>query len=158
MRVMKPLFKLSLLFLLFSTACSHPLADPAEHSQRGPGTILSTTQPKQSEPSYLKKIDSNLQNLVADYLSGKDATQAAKAYGLTINAKNEVLVDIYINGSVTPASNQLMKMGMTVQATNEAFHVVEGFLPIELVIPTAKLDTVKALLPVVGYGTNPINP
>jgi hypothetical protein len=150
--------KVSLLILLLLTACDRSQAVRHDYTRGGLEEILSTTQPKQTNFAYINKIDSNLQNLVADFLSGKDSVQSAKAYGIRINSKKEVMVDIYTNDSPTVASMELTRLGMTVQATNESYNIVEGTLPIDLVIPAAQLDIVKAIMPVVGSGTNQIKP
>jgi hypothetical protein len=155
---MKVVSKVSLVILLLLTACDWSQSARRDHPRGGLEEILSTTQPKQTNFGYIKKIDSNLQNLVADYLSGRDSAQSARAYGIRINNKKEVLVDIYTNDSATAASMQLTKLGMTVLAINESHNIVEGALPIDLVIQAAQLDIVKAIMPVMGSGTNQIKP
>lgn len=155
---MKVVSKVSLIILLLLIACDRSQSVHRDNTRGGLEEILSTTQPKQTNFAYIKKIDSHLQNLVADYLSGKDYTQSAQANGIRINNKKEVLVDIYTNDSSTLASVQLTKLGMTVTATNESYNIVEGALRIDLVIPAAQLDIVKAIMPVMGTGTNQIKP
>jgi hypothetical protein len=155
---MKLVLKVSLLILLMLTACGRSQVERRDTNRGGLEEILSTTQPKQVNLEYLKKIDGNLQNLVVDYLSGKDSAQSARARGIKINDKREVMVDIYTNDSPTLASMQLTKLGMTVLDTNESLHIVEGALPIDLVLPSAQLDIVKAIIPVMGSGTDQINP
>ena len=155
---MKTLLGINLFILALLAACGQP--SPISRTQPGGSleTILSTIQPKQTDLTYINKVNSHLQNLVAAYLSGKDVEQAAHGYGIKIINKKEILVDIYINDSVSEASAQLTKMGMTVQATNETSKVVEGSLSIDLILPAAQLDIVKAILPVMATGTNQNTP
>lgn len=119
------------------------------------GAILSKAHGgKQEDFSYLKKLDSNLQNLLADYLTGQDVHQTAARSGLTVSKEDEVQLDVYVIGSTGPATVQLQQLGMKVQAQNDRIAVVGGWLPLKAVIPAAKLSNVKALLPVMGVGTN----
>ena len=143
------------LLLLAGCTNSQPQSSPqTKQSTQRLEKILAETAPAEPDSSYLGKIDSNLQSLIADYLSGEDIKQSAQNYGLQVTENNEVLVDIYVNGSIDPAITQLTELGMLVQATNESFNVVEGLLPINNVLPVARLDTIKALLPVMASGTN----
>jgi hypothetical protein len=102
----------------------------------------------------MKKIDSHLQSLIADFLSGKDLKQSAQSNGLQITDTQEVLVDIYVIDSVSEASIQFTALGMTVQSTNESMKVVEGYLPVDRILALARLDITKAILPVMGLSTN----
>ncbi len=110
-------------------------------------------------PSNLAKLDSHLQDLVSDRLSGMDVAKAAQSRGLTTSGSQAVLVDIYILGPLDQAVTQLKKTGMQVLATNQAFGgIVEGYLPVDSILPAASLAQIKAMLPVMGveFGTGSV--
>jgi hypothetical protein len=155
---MRNLIRIFIPALILLAACEQPIkafrASPVASSKPG----LPPVPTKQNSPTYIQKIDSNLIDLLADYRSGKDLSQAAQERGLTVGNNKEVLVDIYVNGSVDQASSDLTKLGMTVQSTSEAYKVVEGFLPIDSVDQAAQKEVVKAILPVMATGTNQTQP
>jgi hypothetical protein len=127
---------------------------PSKSSSTRLQAILEMTVSASSNRPYLKKIDSHLQDLVAAYLSGEDINKIAQTSGLKISAQKEVSVDVYVTSSVKQAAIQLASLGMTIQATNESYNVVEGRLPIGQVIPAAQLDITKAVMPVPPYVLN----
>lgn len=102
--------------------------------------------------SYVKKINSQIQTLLADYLAGKDIGQTASGLGLKVSDSAEVLVDIYITGSVDDAFPQLKNLGMQVVAFDDTNDIVEGWLPLDAVIAVAQLANTKALMPVTAFG------
>lgn len=145
----------SVLLWGLSAGCSpSALSAPSKPYQATLESILRATSPAQADYFYLRKIDSHLQGALIAYLSGGDAIRAAQASGLQVNDKNEVQVDIYVTGPVSQAAAQLGSMGMTVQATNEAMGVVEGPLPMDVLLPVARLDFTKSLMAVTALRTN----
>lgn len=131
-----------------------PGGRPAGSSKTDPPS----SSTKQGTPPYLQKIDSHLLDLLADYQSGKDPVQAAQGLGLVVDSKRGVLVDVYVYGSLAQSSSDLTKLGMSVQSTSEAYNVVEGFLPIDQVVPTAQKEVVKGILAVIPNQFNSTQP
>jgi hypothetical protein len=112
-----------------------------------------------SDPANLAKLDSHLQDLISDRLSGMDVTKAAQNYGLTVSASQAVLMDIYIHGPLDQVVTRLKGLGMQVLATNQAFGgSIEGYLPVDSILPAARLTQTRALLPVMGvdFGTGSV--
>ena len=79
-------------------------------------------------------------------MEGQDVRAAAESSGLRLNPAGDVMVEVFVTGSATAAAAGLTAMGMQVAATNESTGVVEGFLPIDLVLKVAELDSTKAIL------------
>jgi hypothetical protein len=104
--------------------------------------------------SYLAKLDSHLQDLVSDHLSGIDIALTAQANDIQVTDDQNVLVDIYVSSPLDQAVNELKELGMQVAATNMLFGVVEGYLPVNSVLAAASLKQTKAFLPVMAFGVD----
>jgi hypothetical protein len=131
---------------LFGAACA---GAPAPAVDRGGGTLealVSSSQQPSADLSYLGKIDSHLQDLLVVRMEGRDVRSAAESSGLRLNEAGDVMVDVYVTGSATEAAAGLTSIGMQVAATNESTGLVEGFVPIDLVLEIAELDSTKAIL------------
>jgi hypothetical protein len=102
------------------------------------------------------KLDSHLQRVVATEQSNGNAQGAGSDAGVQVDAKERALVDVYVRGPVGAAADALRAAGMTVTvATSKApVPMVEGWLPVDLADAVAKLDVVRAVVPVMGSGSN----
>jgi hypothetical protein len=102
----------------------------------------------------LGKLDSKIQTLLADYLSGNDVNQTALREGLEVSDSAEVLLDIYVIDSAEERAGQLETLGMRVVAFDDTYGMIEGWLPLDAVVVVAQLDSVKALMSVTAFGTD----
>jgi len=97
--------------------------------------------------SNLHKLDSRLQDLMITHLQRGVVRRDAERAGIKVADAQKVLVDIYLQGSLDQAQDELEALGMQVVATNEAFGgIVEGYLPVDALLSAAGLDDTKALL------------
>ncbi len=93
----------------------------------------------------LKKMDTQIQNLLETRLRGQDVAAAAKHNGLRLGKERSVLVDVYTRGAPEETADQLKALGMDVLATNTAFGgIVEGYLPVDSLVAAAGLNSTKA--------------
>jgi hypothetical protein len=106
-----------------------------------------------SDPA-LGKLDSHLQTLVAASRARRSPTPAQRD-GLTLRG-GDVLVDVYVDGGMSAARRALEALGMRVQAVSNRRpeRMVEGWLTADEAAQAAVLGSVRAVLPVVGYGTD----
>jgi hypothetical protein len=118
--------------------------------------LLASTPSSQPDAdfSYLGKLDSKIQTLLADYLSGNDVNQTALREGLEVSDSAEVLLDIYVIDSAEERAGQLETLGMRVVAFDDTYGMIEGWLPLDAVVVVAQLDSVKALMSVTAFGTD----
>ena len=100
---------------------------------------------------YLSKLDSHLQDVAASRLGGGTAASAvvaARRQDVASAASGDVSVDVYVNGSVALAADDLRALGMQVVATSDRApeRMVEGFLPADGLAKAASLGTTHAIL------------
>jgi hypothetical protein len=108
-----------------------------------------------AEPyAYLDKIDSNLQDLIADALENRSLDYRAMPHGLLMSSHDEVQGDVYTTISPGEASTALESLGMQIEATNEEFRVLEGRLPLNSIMEIADLSITRAVIPVFGFGVD----
>lgn len=102
--------------------------------------------------AYLAKLDSHLQELAA----GTRHSGSVVPGGLTVTPAGRVLVDVYVNGDLASAAKGLREMGMKVSAVSRRVpeRMVEGYLPIRAATKVAALASTKAVLAVMGNGTD----
>ena len=102
------------------------------------------------------KLHSQIRRLIADQQQGRPVRPPGQAAGLKVDAGARVLVDVYVDGEAGQAAGLLRQAGMDVQAaTNKApVHMVEGWLPVAAATHAAALGAVRAVVPVVAYGTD----
>jgi subtilisin family serine protease len=104
--------------------------------------------------AYLNKLDGNLQSLAAHEkpvsVDGVTLTGPAAVSG------GKTLVDVYVNGDIAAAAQQLRALGMDVQAVSRhnPERMVEGLLPISAATKVAALSATKGVLSGVAGGTN----
>ncbi len=103
---------------------------------------------------YVEKVDSHLQSLLIDYLTGKDIVLSAQENDIQLVNGNRILVAIHVKEYDSGLVNRLEEIGMHVTATNEGFNVVEGEIPLDEVLLVAFEDKVNAILPIRDYGTD----
>ena len=101
--------------------------------------------------AYLGKIDSQLQDVAASRLGAGSAALAAIAarrQGVTVSARGDVLVDVYVSGDVTRAADDLQALGMRVTATSQRApqRMVEGYLPPAALAAAAALPRTRAMI------------
>jgi ribosomal protein S11 len=103
--------------------------------------------------AYLNKLDGNLQALAA-------GEKPPTAHGLTLSrpalVHGKTLVDVYVNGDVGAAAQQLRALGMEVQAVSrhDPERMVEGLLPVDAAAKVAALTATRGVLSDVAGGTN----
>src|SRR3954452_513687 len=102
------------------------------------------------------KLDSHLQRVVTVEQAGGNAQSASANAGVEVDAKERVQVDVYVRGKAGAAADALRAAGMTVvSATDRApVPMVEGWLPVDLADAVVKLDMMRAVVPVMGGGSN----
>lgn len=105
--------------------------------------------------AYLRKLDGQLQELAAAQARGTGVAGAARRGGVTV-ADGDALVDVYVHGDVGAAADALRARGMRVDAVSRRApqRMVEGRLPIGALTEVAGLDRVKAVVAVLGQGTD----
>jgi Subtilase family len=105
--------------------------------------------------AYLRKLDGHVQALSTARLASRAPTQQERA-GLTLSRSGEVLVDVYVNGDMSAARRALEMTGMRVEAVSdrEPERIVEGWLGPREAVDTAALSSTKAVLAVMGGGTD----
>ncbi len=132
------------------------LPDRADHMQALVDLVSASGQATSPEATAgLKKMDSQLQDLLGTRLRGQDVAAAAKGNGLRLGKTQSVLVDIYTRGGLGGATDELKALGMDVLATNAAFGgVVEGYLPVDSLVAAAVLGSTRAFLAVPPAETN----
>ncbi len=145
---------LGALILVYTASCTSLAAPASIQSPDIPADMKPTGGPTRDDASFNRKIGSNLRTLLADDQSGKDVQRAARDLGLRLSIKKEVLLDIYVTNHAQQAAARFTALGMTVQSVSENGGIVEGLLPLNAVPAVARLDFVKALLPVMAFGTD----
>ena len=133
----------------------------------GPGA--DATSPRYA---HLAKLDNSLQMLAADELRGRplktDAELLSSAdaqapggsliqgTGAALSARDEVLVDVYVEGSVAAAAGRLRELGMRVSAVNqvEPQRLVEGWLPVGALVDASRIADAEALRSIPAEQTN----
>jgi hypothetical protein len=145
------------------TASSPTPAVPSTPDQ-GPSTLerlmtqLQATQPTAvtsgSLEHHLRKLDSNLQALIADDLDHHDVVATSRHRDLEVSNDKRVLVEVYVHGAADVAADALTQQGMQVTGTNNPNGMVEGWLPLGAVIQAASLDVVRAVIPVTAIGVD----
>lgn len=102
------------------------------------------------------KLYSQLQELVAVADRGGNAVAQGRSDGLRVSGGERVMVDVYVRGKAADAAKDLRAAGMDVAvATDKApVPMVEGWLPLEAVDAVAKLAIVRAVVPVMGKGSD----
>ncbi len=103
-----------------------------------------------------RKIDSHLQELLADEAAGRDVVRSGRAEDLEVSAGERVLVDVYVDGDAAAAAALLRREGMDVRATSDRapVAVVEGWLPLTAVPAAAALPVTNAVLAVSAGGVD----
>lgn len=100
---------------------------------------------------YLHKLDSHLQDVAASRLGAGSETSAAIAVrrqGVTVSPQGDVSVDVYVNGDIQRAADELRALGMRVGAVSARApqRMVEGFIPPAALAKAAALGATRAIL------------
>lgn len=119
--------------------------------------------------AYLGKLDNSLQILANNELRGRPLETGAaalnpapKAGGTLLQgagaelSSGDVLIDVYVDDSVTETANTLRALGMRVRAVNgdAPQRLVEGWLPASALTDAARLPAARALVAVPAENTN----
>ena len=117
----------------------------------------------------LARLDSGLRLLSAAAERGEQVTEdtagrpvpagsgtLSRSSGYAVSPSGDVLVDVYVEGSVSHAANQLRDLGMDVDATSRtvAQPMVEGWLPAEALDDATTVAGVRALVGIPSEATN----
>jgi subtilisin family serine protease len=102
--------------------------------------------------AYLHKLDGHLQDVAASRLGGAgnaaSGMTAAHRQGVATTSRGEVAVDVYVNGDVGRAADELRSLGMRVSGVSvrAPSRVVEGFVPPEALAQAAALPSAHAIV------------
>jgi Subtilase family len=100
--------------------------------------------------AYLHELDSHLQEIAVSRLVAGEAAAALEAerQGATVSPAGDVSVDVYVQGDVARAADELRALGMQVVAVSDRApqRMVEGFLPADALAQAAALAATRALI------------
>ncbi|HEX3733872.1 MAG TPA: S8 family serine peptidase [Solirubrobacterales bacterium] len=104
--------------------------------------------------AYLRELDGNLQALAAE--ESLPATPLGKLSGPAVTPAGKTLVDVYVDGDMGSASQQLRSVGMEVEAVShtQPERLVEGYLPVDALTEAAALGATTALVAAAPGGTD----
>jgi hypothetical protein len=121
------------------------------------GTLALGPQALARSPAASAKLDSGLQQLVAVRvhhrpLPGRRLIPAP----LPVSRAGRVLVDVYVNGAMRPGADALRRLGMRVGTVSgrPPERVVEGWMPVDRLEATARLNATRAVMAVQGGFVN----
>jgi len=157
---MLPKLRLALLalsILLLAAAAAAPAMGAGRPSVSMRNLVASLggdpAQAGSAKYAYLNKLDGHVQTLAAGKVRG---TGGLSAVAPTVKLGNLALVDVYVNGDVAAAAAKLRGLGMQVTATSGRApeRMVEGYLPVASATKAAALGATKAVVSVMGSGTD----
>jgi hypothetical protein len=127
-----------------------PTPDPRNSSYERLLVLLTgnpNPTPKQrAEHAYIRKLQDKLARLVIASMNGADVEKVASDNLIMMTSDRKVLVEILVNGNVGEATRQLIELGMEVTGSSDRFRIVSGYLPLELILPAARLQVVRAII------------
>ncbi len=129
------------------------------------GAAADPASPRPTIAAGLAKLDTGLRILASAEANGETIDQdTGKSSGgslsvrsaAQLSASDEVLVDVYVDGSLDQTAEALRDLGMRVRAVSHHApqRMVEGWLPVSSLTEAAALDETRALLTVPEVGTN----
>jgi hypothetical protein len=115
---------------------------------------ITNNLPIDYNPNNLKKLDSNLQLLIADYFVDINSLNLAVNRGIQVDSQGAILIDIYLNEEPNNVMDLLNEKNMEVESISDTYLLIEGWMPIINIIEITQMNEVKGILPVIDNVTD----